>query len=101
MYALPRMLPASLRLETSISPNSVVVPGSLRNKRSHSRFALSLGTMSKVRPVRSPSMCISTATTTSSALPATSGRSRRPLTEICGTLIMILRSVICESAVAA
>ncbi len=68
---------------------------------SQSWRALASGKSSRVRPVRSPIMCMSTAATTSSALPRTSGTSSRRVMFTSGTVIMMVRLVSWDSAVAA
>src|SRR6184192_1373189 len=100
-YAPARMLPASLRHDCSNASNTAVVPTGRRNSMSQTRRPTDSGNSSSVRPVRSPSMCISTAATTSCGFPSRSGTSSRRTMLICGTLIMILRFVSCDNAVAA
>src|SRR5215203_2565314 len=100
MYALLRMLPASLIADCSISPNSSELPGR-RSMSAARRAAVGLGKTSSVRPVRSPSMCISTAATGSSGAEICGGTSSSLDTLIVGTLIMIVPPIICDSAVAA
>src|SRR3989441_8313083 len=95
------MLPASLRHDCSSTSNTFVVPIGRRSSMSHSRRPHASGKSSRVRPVKSPSMCISTAATTSCGLPSRAGTSSSRAMLICGTLIMILRLVSCDSAVAA
>src|SRR6478609_4600480 len=95
------MLPVSLSPDSSIAPNSCVVPWGRRKRMSLSVRAELTGKMTRVRPVRSPSMCIITAAMASSACPSNSGTSskRRMLTR--GTEIMMRLLTICPSAVAA
>src|SRR5215203_6111435 len=100
MYALLRMLPASLIADCSISPNSSELPGR-RSMSAARRAAVGFGNTSSVRPVRSPSMCISTAATGSSGAEICGGTSSSRDTLIVGTLIMIVPPIICDSAVAA
>jgi hypothetical protein len=64
MYAADRMLPASLMALCSSSPNTCDEPAGRCRRISASRIAALRGKMRRVRPVRSPSMCISTAATT-------------------------------------
>src|SRR5581483_3736363 len=96
------MLPHSLIADCSSSPRSPwpLVPGRL-SIRSDSRRAVGRGNTSSVRPVRSPSMFMSTAATGSSGPEICGGTSSRRAMLIVGTLIMIVLPVICESAVAA
>src|SRR5690242_728386 len=101
MYAPARMLPASLRHDCSSASNAAVVPIGRRSSMSHSRRPTASGNINSVRPVKSPSMCISTAATTSCGFPSRSGTSSSRAMLIWGTLIMILRLVSCDSAVAA
>src|SRR5438270_1907667 len=100
-YAPARMLPASLRHDCSNASNTAVVPTGRRNSMSQTRRPTDSGNSSSVRPVRSPSMCISTAATTSCGFPSRSGTSSRRTMLICGTLIMIRLFVSCDNAVAA
>src|SRR6476661_1311041 len=95
------MLPASLIADCSISPRSVEEPCGRRSISSERRIAVGFGKTSSVRPVRSPSMCISTAATGSSGHETCGGTSSRRAMLMVGTLIMIVQPVICESAVAA
>src|SRR2546422_6481980 len=95
------MSPASLSHDCSSASNPAVVPPGRRNSMSPPRRATDSGNKSSVRPVRSPSMCISTAATTSCGFPSRSGTSSRRTMLICGTLIMIRRFVSCDKAVAA
>src|SRR5215218_222392 len=101
MYALLRMLPASLIADCSISPSSTEVPAGRRSISSARRTAVGFGNTSSVRPVRSPSMCISTAATGSSGAEICGGTSSSLDTLIVGTLIMMVPPIICDSAVAA
>ena len=101
MYAELRMLPASLRADCSISPNSNDVPASRWSISSASRSADERGKTSIVRPVRSPNMCINTAATGSSGSATWGGISSRREILIVGTLIMIVPPIIWDSAVAA
>src|SRR6476661_6728061 len=101
MYALLRMLPASLIADCSISPSSVELPAGRRSISSARRPAVGLGKTSSVRPVRSPSMCMRTAATGSSGAVICGGTSSSRDTLIVGTLIMIVPPIICDSAVAA
>src|SRR6478735_1925820 len=101
MYALLRMLPASLIADCSISPSSVELPLGRRSMSSARRAAVGLGNTSSVRPVRSPSMCMRTAATGSSGPVICGGTSSSRDTLIVGTLIMIVPPIICDSAVAA
>src|SRR5215217_4913043 len=101
MYALLRMFPASLIADCSISPSSVAEPAGRRSMSSARRTAVGFGKTSSVRPVRSPSMCISTAATGSSGAEICGGTSSSLDTLIVGTLIMIVPPIICDSAVAA
>src|SRR5438093_1325041 len=95
------MLPASLRHDCSSASNTAVAPAGRRSSMSHTLRPTASGNNSSVRPVRSPSMCISTAATTSCGCPSRSGTSSRRAMLICGTLIMIRRLVSCDRAVAA
>src|SRR6476661_7574355 len=95
------MLPASLIADCSISPRSLEEPCGRRSISSARRTAVGLGNTSSVRPVRSPSMCMSTAATGSSGAETCGGTSSRRETLIVGTLIMIVLLIICERAVAA
>src|SRR3954471_15253004 len=101
MYALLRMLPASLIADCSISPSSCEVPAGRRSISSARRTAVGLGNTSSVRPVRSPSMCMRTAATGSSGAEICGGTSSSRDTLIVGTLIMMVPPIICDSAVAA
>src|SRR3954471_3235711 len=101
MYALLRMLPASLMADCSISPSSTELPAGRRSISSARRTAVGFGNTSSVRPVRSPSMCMSTAATGSSGAETWGGTSSSRETLIVGTLIMIVPPIICDSAVAA
>src|SRR5687768_5011036 len=101
MWAPLRMLPASMIADCSSFPSSVQLPGARRNIISATRVAVSRGKMSNVRPVRSPSMFISTAATGSSGMPMWGGTSSSGVTLMRGTLIMIRCDVISDSAVAA
>src|SRR6478752_10828922 len=101
MYALLRMLPASLIADCSISPRSVELPAGRRSMSSARRAAVGLGKTSSVRPVRSPSMCMRTAATGSSGAVICGGTSSSRDTLIVGTLIMMVPPIICDSAVAA
>ncbi len=62
---------------------------------------MGLGNTSMVRPVRSPSICMSTAATGSSSGAKRTGSASMLATLMAGTLIMMVLPVICESAVAA
>src|SRR3989454_12224635 len=95
------MLPASLRHDCSSTSNVAVVPSGRRSSMSHTLRPTASGKSSRVRPVRSPSMCMSTAATTSLALPSSSGTSSSRAMLISGTLIMMRRLVSWDSAVAA
>src|SRR5690242_15524048 len=95
------MLPASLIADCSISPRSADEPCGRRSISSASRTAVGFGNTSSVRPVRSPSMCISTAATGSSGAETCGGTSSSRDTLIVGTLIMMVLWIICDSAVAA
>src|SRR5436309_794186 len=95
------MLPASLRHDCSSASNTVVVPEGRRSSMSDSLRPTVSGNSSSVRPVRSPSMCISTAATTSCGSPSRPGTSSSREMLIWGTLIMIRRLVSCDNAVAA
>src|SRR5688572_21880713 len=101
MCAPLRMLPASMIADCSSFPSSVQLPGARRNIISATRMAVSRGKTSSVRPVRSPSMFISTAATGSSGMPMWGGTSSSGVTLMRGTLIMMRCDVICDSAVAA
>src|SRR3954451_324567 len=101
MYALLRMLPASLIADCSISPNSSELPLGRRSISSARRTAVGFGKTSSVRPVRSPSMCMRTAATGSSGAVICGGTSSSRDTLIVGTLIMMVPPIICDSAVAA
>src|SRR6476469_5766948 len=101
MYAPLRMLPASLIADCSSSPRSFDEPCGRRSISSERRIAVGFGKTRSVRPVRSPSMCISTAATGSSGPETCGGTSSSRAMLIVGTLIMIVQPVICESAVAA
>src|SRR5919108_3032651 len=68
---------------------------------SERRIAVGRGKTSRVRPVRSPSMCMSTAAIGSSGSLICVGTSSSDAMLMVGTLIMIVLPVICESAVAA
>src|SRR5215217_1682002 len=100
MYALLRMFPASLIADCSISPSSSELPAR-RSISEARRAAVGFGKTSSVRPVRSPSMCISTAATGSSGAEICGGTSSSRDTLIVGTLIMIVPPIICDNAVAA
>src|SRR6476661_8378425 len=95
------MLPASLIADCSISPRSLEEPCGRRSISSARRTAVGLGNTSSVRPVRSPSMCMSTAATGSSGAETCGGTSSSREMLIVGTLIMIVLLIIWESAVAA
>src|SRR5215208_4896949 len=101
MYALLRMFPASLIADCSISPSSAALPAGRLNISSARRIAVGFGNTRSVRPVRSPSMCMSTAATGSSGADTCGGTSSSRETLIVGTLIMIVPPIICDSAVAA
>src|SRR5687767_10507345 len=101
MYAPLRMLPASLMADCSSGPMSREDPAGRRSMSSASRIAVGRGNTRSVRPVRSPSMCMSTAAIGSSGSLSCVGTSSSDEMLIVGTLIMIVLPVICESAVAA
>src|SRR5688500_7602942 len=101
MYAPLRMLPASLIADCSSGPRPFDDPGGRRSISSASRMATRWGKTSSVRPVRSPSMCISTAATGSSGSAIRWTASSSGATLSIGTLIMIVSPVIVDSAVAA
>src|SRR5213083_2893179 len=86
-YAPARMLPASLRHDCSNASNTAVVPTGRRSSMSQTRRPTDSGNSSSVRPVRSPSMCISTAATTSCGFPSRSGTSSRRTMLSCGSAV--------------
>src|ERR671935_17746 len=92
------MLPASLIALCSSSPRSFEVPSGRRSMSSERRMAVGFGKTSSVRPVRSPSMFMSTAATGSSGPVIWGGTSSSGAMLIVGTLIMIVPPVICDSA---
>src|SRR3989441_1334538 len=92
------MLPASLRHDCSSTSNTFVVPIGRRSSMSHSRRPTASGKSSRVRPVKSPSMCISTAATTSCGLPSRSGTSssRRTRSEEHTSELQSLAYLVCR-----
>src|SRR6476660_767850 len=95
------MLPASLIADCSSSPKGAAGLFGRRSISGARRMAVGCGNTSSVRPVRSPIICISTATIGSSSGRMRDGTSSSAAIVIVGTVIMIVLSVICESAVAA
>ena len=88
-------------LDCSMEPKSAVPPDGRRSRMSQRIRAELTGKSTKVRPVRSPIMCMRTAAMTSSDAPSRSGTSSSGFTFTSGTPIMTVRPVSCDNAVAA